>query len=315
MVKLIVDHGSSRLGNQMMRYLNALSMKKKFSEFEIFSYDIREWGIEKPIKVGFPFIPLLLRGQCCPLEFAMTLVRHGVINSIQLAAIRMDLDWFLPVDDARRVFPAPTEIDAAGFDERHLVINIRGSEILSGKHKHYGPLPFTYYDKLILETNTIPVFMGQIGDDYFGAILRDRYPNAIMMPSRGAIEDFHVIRNSKNIVLSISTFSWMAAWLSQADRIFMPVVGLFDPRQRPDIVLTPLDDDRFVYDLFPIRHWRGTPGQIAELKTTTNFRRLDRSELATMLRRAKWRSLPQRVRKHLQLLGYLALHLLGRLMR
>lgn len=315
MGKLVVEHGSSRLGNQMIRYMNALAIGAQCDDLDLYAYDMPEWGLAKPLRVGFPFAPLLLRGQSCPFEFAVRLARAGLVNSMQLAAIRMDTNWLLPVEKAREVFVAATEADLAGYDDGHLVVNVRGGEILDGKHKHYGPIPITYYDRLVEETGLTPVFMGQIGDDYYGSLLKSRYPGAIIHTSKGPMGDFQTIRNSKNIVVSISTFSWMAAWLSRADRIFMPLLGLFNPQQRPDVALTPLDDPRFIYDLFPVRNWRATPDRVAGLTTTTDYRRIGRDELATLLGRARLTTLPLRVRKHLQMLVYLAIHLQGRAMR
>ena len=53
---------------------------------------------------------------------------------------------------------------------------------------------------------------------------------------------------------SVSTFSWLAAWLSEARRIVLPVSGLFHPVQSPDIDLLPLADPRYSFVLFPINY-------------------------------------------------------------
>ncbi len=314
MLKLLIDHGSSRLGNQMIRHMNALCVEDKIINIDIYSQDIECYKIGNQLKYGFPFAPLLLRGQNVPIEFAVFLAKIGIVKSIHLAALRLDTKSLVPLERARLLFDDGIQ-SACGYDENHIVIHVRGTDALDGTHKHYGPIPINYYKYIISETNLIPVFVGQFEGNYIGKELKSSFGNAIFHKSTNSLEDFRAIRNSKNIIISISTYSWMAAWLSNANKIFMPLIGLFNPLQRHDVAMAPLDDERFIYDLFPVRPWRGTPEQIAELKTTTNFRRLERAELASLLRRARWKSWPQRVRKHLQLLAYLALHLQGRLMR
>ena len=54
--------------------------------------------------------------------------------------------------------------------------------------------------------------------------------------------------------MPISTFAWMAAWLSNASTIFLPVYGLFNPNQFPDHDLLPLGDRRYRFYEFPIHH-------------------------------------------------------------
>jgi hypothetical protein len=91
-----------------------------------------------------------------------------------------------------------------------------------------------------------------------------------------AFEDFNFIKNSKNIVLAVSTFSWFAAFLSQARTIYYPRAGLFHRGIRPDVDLEVQeprycyrcvysDDgfrDRFEGVFFPGKPaWKGTPDQ------------------------------------------------------
>ena len=37
------------------------------------------------------------------------------------------------------------------------------------------------------------------------------------------VRDFLCIYNAKNIIMSVSTFSWMSAWLSNANKIYFPI--------------------------------------------------------------------------------------------
>lgn len=57
--------------------------------------------------------------------------------------------------------------------------------------------------------------------------------------------DFERLRSAKHVCLSISSFSWLAAWLSSlAKTIHMPVAGIFDPRRGVQSLI-PGDDARY----------------------------------------------------------------------
>src|SRR5262249_18772301 len=75
--------------------------------------------------------------------------------------------------------------------------------------------------------------------------LRRRFSGAKFLTRRSAIEDFTTIRQARHVVLSISSYSWLAAWLSEmAESIHMPIYGLFDPRNGQTFLL-PVDDTRW----------------------------------------------------------------------
>ena len=85
--------------------------------------------------------------------------------------------------------------------------------------------------------------------------MRKRFPNAPFISSRGPLEDFAAIRNARNIVISVSTFSWLAAWLSEAEQIFVPMLGFLNPNHfhaNKIIDLLPTDDARYRFFLFPL---------------------------------------------------------------
>jgi hypothetical protein len=66
--------------------------------------------------------------------------------------------------------------------------------------------------------------------------------------------DFDMIRQASNIAVGVSTFVWLAAWLSHADNIFMTVSGLLNPMQAIRNDLLPLGDARYHFWLFPLNY-------------------------------------------------------------
>ena len=96
--------------------------------------------------------------------------------------------------------------------------------------------------------------MGQTGHNAYTDRLRRMFPNAPFLETRGPVRDFETIRQSKNILVGVSTFVWLAAWLSEADNIHLAVSGLFNPMQSPVVDLLPFGDPRYRFHLFPLNY-------------------------------------------------------------
>lgn len=76
---------------------------------------------------------------------------------------------------------------------------------------------------------------------------RAAFPNTIVRdPQPDLLVGFETIRQSRHVVVGVSTFACLAAWLSRtADNTFMTVNGLFDPRQTSQVDLLPFGDARY----------------------------------------------------------------------
>jgi hypothetical protein len=180
-------------------------------------------------------------------------LRMGNVERVEIASYAQHLDNFLPVEFYRSLFP-DTAGDVPAYGRGHLVINIRGAEILDARHPDYPLIPIEFYRHIIERTGLRPVFMGQIDANPYMDEIRRTFPAAEFVPSRGALHDFALIRRAKNIVVCVSTFSWLAAFLSHAEKIILPVTGLFSPAQFPEVDLLPLNDSRYEFHLFPINY-------------------------------------------------------------
>ena len=143
-----------------------------------------------------------------------------------------------------------------------LLINVRGDEILGRCHPDYGPVPLSFIHATIEGTGLKPVFLGQLGDDYYSRGLRAQFPKARFIGSGGAYCDFEAIRSAHHILPAVSTFSWLASWLSCAQSIHLPVLGMLNPEQRNDTWLLPHTEPRYCFYKFPIRIWNGSNEQV-----------------------------------------------------
>jgi hypothetical protein len=74
------------------------------------------------------------------------------------------------------------------------------------------------------------------------------------MLSTGAMSDFALLRAADELVVSVSTFSWLAAWLSRATTIHLPLSGFLNPQQNRTIDLLPIHDPRYRFYLFPVHY-------------------------------------------------------------
>ena len=241
-----------RLGNQMIQYLAAAKLARRVTKAVISNVTLPIWQVRHPpVPRGSEPTMVADQSETMRLDFdvAARSLNSGAVARYEIATYAQHIDNFPDRETASALFVAPETF--RGYDERHLVVNIRGAEILTGAAWHYPLVPISFYADLIEMTGLRPVFMGQLGDDPYSAALRARFPHAVFQPSLGALGDFETIRQSRNIVVSVSTFSWLAAWLSNADSVFLPLAGFFAPGQRPDIDLLPLDDPRFRFFLLP----------------------------------------------------------------
>jgi hypothetical protein len=161
------------------------------------------------------------------------------------------MENFPPLATCRAGFPAVTD-NVVAYDERYLIINVRAGDIVAGTIADYVLMPVTFYRDLIERTRLIPVFIGQLDPNPYTAMLRAAFPQAQFVMSQGPMRDFETLRRARNIVVAVSTFSWLAAWLSEATRIHLPLNGLLNPAQFPAVDLLPLDDPRYEYHWFPI---------------------------------------------------------------
>lgn len=130
----------------------------------------------------------------------------------------------------------------------YLLVHIRSGDVATRTHWQYGPLPIRYYEYLFAQTGLRPLFIGEMARNSYTDLLKATFPKAELTGGASAIDDFQIIRGTKNVALSVSSFSWMATFLSiKAQRIHLPLVGHFDIATDPYSDFLPVDDSRYVF--------------------------------------------------------------------
>ncbi|RZI61084.1 MAG: hypothetical protein EOP37_08795 [Rubrivivax sp.] len=276
---------TGNLGNQMMQLMLGHTLRSKIPELEIVGHDMPLWGLkggEAPAPRGKP---VELRGHLIDIHAIASLVKAGLMRDMTLEGIGSRMANYLPPSAYQSLFPAgQAEVEHHGAHE--LLISVRGAEILGQCHPDYGPVPPAYYRQLARETGLRPVLFGQIEDDWYSRLLMEAMPDARVVRSHGVLADFERLRSARHVVTSVSSFAWLATWFSNAETIHVPVLGLLNPAQRPDVDLLPLDDPRYRFYRFPIRHWNGQQEDVDGLSREQHYPLMSRDEVAAMLRQA-----------------------------
>jgi hypothetical protein len=284
-------HGN--LGNKMMQIMTAERLRQDVHGLTYSGYNIPYWNLKSGrIRNNRPPLPRI-RTQDIDINAVKMMMAEGELPLSVLRCIVLQSDFWGDPDYFRSFFPSLV-IPSQRTNDDELLINVRGAEILKARSTVYGPIPVAYYERIIAETGLKPVFLGQLGNDYNTKLLQSRFPNARFVKSQGVLEDFEAIRGARNIVVSLSSFSWLAAWLSKADTIHMPLLGLFNPSQRPDISLAPAKDARYKFSHFPVREWVGSHAQIEDLAKSDPSEVINTERLQALQAEAKARRKEQR---------------------
>jgi len=202
-------------------------------------------------------------------------IKSSGATSVVFEGFFQRYEYFEPVEFYRALLFRKQRLDIEPFADNDLVINIRTGDILGGGVSWYPLVPVTFYETLIRNTRCNPVFMGQLDDCAYVREIRNAFPNARMIQSGGAMTDFNRLMHAKRLCISVSTFSWLAAWLSDATEIHYPLLGFLHPFTLPPretvscgTDLTPLPDPRYRYHLLPVLN---AEPELEFLKLTRQF--------------------------------------------
>ena len=251
------------LGNRMVRLMFAQRLGREL-DWPVVGYNLPEWGLVSHADQPFPGTGISTGwGHVYNVAALATRALAERVDYIEVEAFAQRLEYFAD----RRAHFAALFAGPPGrpIADSELAINVRTGDIVDGYHRDYTPLPLAFYHRLVAETGLAPVFVGQLDDNWYTRALREQFPHARYL-SGGPIDDFQTMRGARHVVLAVSSFSWLAAWLSdRAEVIHMPQAGLFNPEQRGDIDLVPRADPRWRFYPFAVEHFTASEEQKAVL--------------------------------------------------
>jgi hypothetical protein len=246
---------TGRLANQMIEYMVALKFSHMTGGCRISNISIPAWGIDHP-PLESPG-PVAVERQEHKIDLAALAeqVWSQQINRVEWKGFGQRMENFLPPENYRMVFTSPFD-RPMGYGADYLVCPVRAEDILDGPNPEYVLTPVEFYRDIIGMTGLKPVFIGQTHPNAYMDRIVAAFPNAIVRaPQADPLVDFETIRQSINLVIGVSTYAWLAAWLSSsAENIYLAVSGLFNPMQKPSVDLLPYGDPRYRFFLFPINY-------------------------------------------------------------
>lgn len=246
MIFKIRSHGN--IGNRIIQYISANEISKHWPESTIFNVKLDEYGLTTPDIDESPYRTLHINDFFSSEEEAIARIEQYKPDLVVFDGYLQKHFLMKNADHYRRLFPIIYPVDV---DKDDLVINIRCGELIFG-FSQYPLLPISYYKKIIEETNLNPVFMGQVDDSLYCRMLRQAFPEARFLDHVSPQRDFDLIRSAHNIVMGISTFSFISSWLSEAANIYTQLWGFFSvPSFLGEIDLLPTQDARYKYHVLP----------------------------------------------------------------
>ncbi len=244
------------LANRMIQYLAAKRLQAHCRGSRLSNVSLPEWDlVMPPLSSGGEERELVLRHEArVPFRTLVELVNAGAFQRVVIAENAQRMDYLGEPAACARVFPPKATPAPVADDE--LLIHIRSGDAAGGI-QHYPLVPAEFYRTLSELSGLRPCFMGQLENNAHCDRLREGFPHARFIETQDVLSDFETIRSARHIAIAVSTFSWLAAWLSSAERIFLPILGFFNPMHFPgwgDIDLLPTADARYRFFLFPLHY-------------------------------------------------------------
>ncbi len=245
-------------GNIAMMYMAALTLRRTLGYGELINVSIPIFDVELADRRLDGMIGLhdtmranLASRGLLPFQAYKRIIDSSTAGFLSMEGFCQHVGNFTPRSEINYDEVLRLDDQSEHGQEDEIVISIRGGEVFDAIHKDYTMVPIDFYKFLARKTGLKPLFFGQLGNNPYCDDLRHHFPDASFIPGISARFDFNFLRRSVHIVPSVSTFSWLAAWLSDAKRIYLPLTGLINPNQHRGAFLVPRDDERYEFYLFP----------------------------------------------------------------
>lgn len=243
-----------RTGNHMAQLLFAHKLEALCARpIKIEGYDLPDWGLSA-VRTGFESRNISIGSHLSRAGLIAIMIDRLKPPVVNIDGVILRISNF-ENSNWRAMFPAMPD-RAQRLPENGLLINVRLGDVMQPSHPNYGPLPISFYSYILEKTGLRPVFMGELEDCKYVEDLQRLFPSALFLPRSNERSDFETLRSARNIVVAVGTFSWFGSFFSGAQTIHLPVVGMLDPRIRPDIDLLPTADHRFKFYRVSDAAWR-----------------------------------------------------------
>jgi hypothetical protein len=237
--------------NLMIKYICSVRAQEIIPELRVSNISMPYWGIDLPVIPARPEDRIIEMSylQHFDIGHMASLIEANQVDRFNWTGYGQRIESWPSVERCRQIF-VRSDVPGVEIENDCVLCPVRAGEILGAINPSYTVIPVDFYQTVQEATGLKLVFMGQTDDNLYMRELRSRFPDARIIPHRDAIEDFQTIRRARNIAIPVSSFAWLAAWLSHAEKIIMPVWGLYDFRINETDFL-PIQDGRYEFYLFP----------------------------------------------------------------
>ena len=237
--------------NHSMQYMVGLKLREMVPGLQLSNFELPYWDINIPPLYDDEISSVIVGAkQHVDLPKFAYLLNNKIVRRINWLGYGQRMQNFPDKEPLKRHF-ARFDTEGLSLGDDYLVCPIRAGEILDGGHSGYPLIPAEFYREMANKYGKKLVFMGQTDPNCYMDALRAALPDALFLSRKGPLVDFQIIRQARNIVVPVSTFAWLAAWLSNAALIVLPVFGLYNPRQFPEHDLLPLAEPHYQFYEFP----------------------------------------------------------------
>jgi hypothetical protein len=262
-------------------------------------HKLPEWSAQADLHGAVQRSNLSVGSNLTRADYLSAMIDRFRPSTIELDGVVLRVGNYGDIERYREMFPLK-DGDGIQIAKDRLLIHIRAGDVSVPSHGSYGPIPVSYYQYLVSKTKLVPVFIGETSQSPYIEALSRAFPGAEFVSGASAFEDFQTIRRAQHIAVSVSSFSWLAAFLSTAETIHVPVAGLLDPRERPDADLLPLGDPRYRFHDVSARAWKDRYSDM--LAHRTDFKPMSVIDVKRLRKAAVRRTAVQSARIHLGLM-------------
>jgi len=289
----------AQMANQLGQLMFCLDVQRHCRQpILIEGYNVSEWSLAEPVSEA-PASDVSLGGHLTKLWLVCRMIDWLKPSVVHVTGFIWRQANFSDPQFYQAVLPAPQV--QPPVDDDTLLVHIRAGDVASPSHPSYGPLPISYYRYLAARTGLKLAFIGQLEKTPYVTALKEAFPDATYFCDGTPMNDFQAIRSAAHIAIGVSSFSWIAAFLSTSARsVHLPLAGILDPRERPDVDALPLSDSRFVLHAIPKTCWRQRYQD--HLADDASFKVVSRSRIIALKTLSALRTASASARIHLGLL-------------
>ena len=247
-MKLLIGFQNGRTGNNLVLLANLFTAADKLPEAEVVHFGMQEIGLMEHARYQELYKWVMSQGDN---HEVVTENQAEYINKFRGNIVTRIMDTKFNWSEISPAREYLIQLLSQGLQFKNIpssenVIHIRGGDLfaklsLFGKnqiHSDYTALPLDYYSQIIKESGEKWTFMIEPKTPrWYTRLLKDRFPNQDYLIGSDVRKDFQNLLSSRQLTMSVSSFSWVAVFLGEQDKIYFPKAGFLNLEIRPDIDL------------------------------------------------------------------------------